>query len=102
MEACFNATAEKQSDNDKQQRKGRCFLCGLQLDVITRTNEESVVTHLVYEWISRSAVAPAETRGQLGIPEEGERPPLEAVTRGMVRNQQGENTYVCGLVKCVD
>jgi hypothetical protein len=32
----------------------------------------------------------AEARGQFGNPEEGERPPLEAVTRKLVKTQQTE------------
>jgi hypothetical protein len=35
----------------------------------------------------------AEARGQFGNPEEGERPPLEAVTRRLVKTQQTEKTY---------
>jgi hypothetical protein len=35
-------------------------------------------------------------RGQLGKPEEGERSPLEASTRGLVKGQQfGKTQYVC-------
>jgi hypothetical protein len=34
----------------------------------------------------------AETWGQIGNPEEGEPPPLEAVTRKLVKKQQAENT----------
>jgi hypothetical protein len=34
----------------------------------------------------------AEARGQCGNPEEGERPPLEAVTRRPVKTQQTEKT----------
>jgi hypothetical protein len=35
----------------------------------------------------------AEARGQFGNPEEGERPPLETVTRQrLVKAQQGEKT----------
>jgi hypothetical protein len=32
-----------------------------------------------------------ETRGQFWNPEEGEHPPLEAVTRRLVKTQQAEN-----------
>jgi hypothetical protein len=34
----------------------------------------------------------AEARGQFGNPEEGERPPLEAVTRKRVKTQEAEKT----------
>jgi hypothetical protein len=34
----------------------------------------------------------AGARGQLGNLEEGERPPLEAVSRGLVKRPQTENT----------
>jgi hypothetical protein len=34
----------------------------------------------------------AEAQGQFGNPEEGERPPLEAVTRKLVKIQQAEKT----------
>jgi hypothetical protein len=34
----------------------------------------------------------AEARGQFGNPEEGERPPLKAVTRKLVKIQQDEKT----------
>jgi hypothetical protein len=34
----------------------------------------------------------AEARGQFGNPEEEERPPLEAVTRKLVKTQQAEKT----------
>jgi hypothetical protein len=39
----------------------------------------------------------AEARGQFGNPEKRERPPLEAVTRRLVKPQQIEKTYVCAL-----
>jgi hypothetical protein len=42
----------------------------------------------------------AEPQGQFGKPEEGERPPLEAVTRRLVKTQQAENTKVCAAVNC--
>jgi hypothetical protein len=34
----------------------------------------------------------AEARGQFGNPEERERPPLDAVTRRLVKTQQAEKT----------
>jgi hypothetical protein len=34
----------------------------------------------------------AEARGEFGNPEEGESPPLEAVTRKLVKIQQAEKT----------
>jgi hypothetical protein len=34
----------------------------------------------------------AESREQLGNPEEGEGPPLQAVTRGLVKTQMTEKT----------
>jgi hypothetical protein len=40
-------------------------------------------------------MAVAEERGQFGNPEEGERPPLEAVTRGLVK------TRLTKKIKCV-
>jgi hypothetical protein len=39
-----------------------------------------------------SRVAVTEARGQFGNSEEGERPPLKAVTRGLVKRQQAEKT----------
>jgi hypothetical protein len=39
-----------------------------------------------------SRVDVAEAQGQFGNPEEGERSPLEAVTRGLVKIQQTEKT----------
>jgi hypothetical protein len=40
-------------------------------------------------------------RGQSGIPEEEERPPLKAVTRQrLVKTQMAEKTEVCALVNC--
>jgi hypothetical protein len=39
-----------------------------------------------------SKVAVAAARGQFGKSEEGERPPLEAGTGGVVKRQQTENT----------
>jgi hypothetical protein len=36
----------------------------------------------------------ADAWGQVRIPEEGEHPPLEAVTRRVVKMQQTENTLV--------
>jgi hypothetical protein len=41
-----------------------------------------------------SKVAVAEGRGQFGNQKEGERPPLEAVTRGLVKRQETENKCV--------
>jgi hypothetical protein len=41
-----------------------------------------------------------EARGQFENPEKWERPPLEAVTRGLVKTQQAEKTYVYVLVNC--
>jgi hypothetical protein len=41
-----------------------------------------------------------EAWGLFGNPEEGERPPLEAVTRKLVEAQQGEKTHLCALVNC--
>jgi hypothetical protein len=34
-------------------------------------------------------------QGQIRNPEEGERPPLEAVTRRLVNTQEAEKSYVC-------
>jgi SHS2 domain-containing protein len=42
----------------------------------------------------------AEAWGQLEDPEGGERPPLEAVTRKLVKILQAEGTYVCVVVNC--
>jgi hypothetical protein len=39
-----------------------------------------------------SLVTVTKGRGWFGNPEEGKRPPLEAVTRGLVKRQQTENT----------
>jgi hypothetical protein len=40
-------------------------------------------------------------RGQFGNPEEGERPPLEAVTRErLMKTQQAEKTWVFAQVNC--
>jgi hypothetical protein len=59
--------------------------------VINRTNQESV---------SQARVAVAEARGRFWNPEEGERPPLEAVSRRLVNTQQPEEVKVCILVNC--
>jgi hypothetical protein len=50
--------------------------------------------------VSQSRVGVAEARGQFGNPEEVERPPLEAVTRGLVKTQKAEKTYVYAVVNC--
>jgi hypothetical protein len=42
----------------------------------------------------------AEARGQFENPEEGERPPLEAVTSKLVKTQQTEKTTVRAVVGC--
>jgi hypothetical protein len=42
----------------------------------------------------------AEVRGQFENPEERESPPLEAVTRGPVQQQQAEKTSIYALVNC--
>jgi hypothetical protein len=41
---------------------------------------------------SRCEKLVAEARGQFGNPEEGERPPLEAVTRKLATTRQAEKT----------
>jgi hypothetical protein len=40
------------------------------------------------------------TRGQLGNPEEGERPASEAVARGMVKTQMFEEIYLFAIANC--
>jgi hypothetical protein len=74
-----------------------CFLCGPYREVISRTVSR-------VEWSEESASqsrdAVAEARGQFGSTEEGERPPLKAVARRLVKTQQAEKTEVCALVNC--
>jgi hypothetical protein len=53
-----------------------------------------------YRRVSQSRVAVAEAQGQLRNTEEGALPPMEAITRRLVKTQQAEKTYVCALVKC--
>jgi hypothetical protein len=75
----------------------RCFLCGPRQDFISRTVSESELSEvknilLLSECVSYSRVAVAEARGHFRNTKEGERPPLEAVTRKRVKTQQGEKT----------
>jgi hypothetical protein len=44
------------------------------------------------EWVCQTTVAIAEARVQLGNAEKGERPPLEAVTRGLVKARQAQKS----------
>jgi hypothetical protein len=48
--------------------------------------------------VSQLRVVVAEAQGQFENPEEGKCPPLEAVTRRLVRTQQAKKTQVCVLV----
>jgi hypothetical protein len=61
----------------------RWFIHGPRWDIISRTSLETV--KLVESCCSRG-------RGQFGNPEQEERPPLEAVTRRLVKTQQTEKT----------
>jgi hypothetical protein len=45
--------------------------------------------------VGEPRISVAETRGQLGDPEEGEHPPLEAVARGLVKVTPTQKTSVC-------
>jgi hypothetical protein len=58
-----------------------CFLHGLSL----RCKQDELVD-------SQSIVAVAEVRRQFVSPEEVERPPLEAVNRGLLKTQQAEES----------
>jgi hypothetical protein len=44
---------------------------------------------------SRCELLLSEARGQFGNPEEGERPPLEAVTRKLVKTANREDLSLC-------
>jgi hypothetical protein len=58
---------------------------------------------LVRELVIKSRIAVAEARGQFGKPQEGERPPLVAVTRGLAETVTGEtgvSVYVYVTVIC--
>jgi hypothetical protein len=53
---------------------------------VTESVSESVSS------VSKTRVTATEARGQLGNPEEEERPPLEAVTKKLVKTQQADKT----------
>jgi hypothetical protein len=57
------------------------------------------VSESVSQSVGQFRVAVAEVWGQFGNPEEGECPPLETITRRLVKTQQTEKTEVCALVK---
>jgi hypothetical protein len=66
------------------------FLCGPCLDCIGRPNLETG---------SQSGVAVAKTRGQFGNLVEGKRPPLETVTRRLMKAVT-EDINVCVTLIC--
>jgi hypothetical protein len=80
----------------------RYFLRGSCRDVISKTNEGSAVSEVKSELVRGllgfsycellQREAGSWDRGQFGNAEEGERPPLEAVTRRLVKTEQAVKT----------
>jgi hypothetical protein len=62
--------------------------------MIRRAFQYIVACRPVARQVTQSRVAVAEV-GTVGNPEEGERPPLEAVTRRLVKAEQTEDLSVC-------
>jgi hypothetical protein len=93
-----------------------CFLCSPCRDIISSTSSESkfqfsleTAVRKVGDWfkiivglgVSYYRAAVAEAPWQFGNPEEGKRPPLEAVTRELVKTQQVDMAQACAVVNCI-
>jgi hypothetical protein len=77
-----NLNLNRQERNNGTETEEWCFLFGQLQNVI----------------IVKCQLVQMRERRQFGNPEKGERPPLEAVTRGLVTTKKAENVFFCGEI----